>query len=50
MGLKKEKLTFDEWTQSKNLTYKHSGNYIDINNGFVSISEVRQLYQNYIRY
>ena len=50
MGLKKEKLTFDEWTQSKNLTFKNSGNFINMHNAFVSISEVRQLYQNYIRY
>ena len=49
MGLKKEKLTFDEWTQSKNLTFKNSGNFINMHNAFVSINEVRQMYQNYIR-
>jgi hypothetical protein len=45
----KEKLTFDEWTESKKLTFKSSGNYINMHNCFVSISEVRQMYQYYIR-
>jgi hypothetical protein len=49
MKKNEEKLTFDDWTKSKQLTYKNTGNYVNMHNGFVSISEVRQMYQEYIR-